>query len=159
MNRVITEKRVRRKTLPLSSCCMESRRSAIHCSLPRERKTALYSTPSCTCIWMRLSFSRISRVMRRRRLATNFPRTMASGVKITSAQASHASKNRMSKKAPNSWIAVTTICGNVSATTLETESMSFERREVTSPEWSSFSSKRRLEKSFANKFSLSSFDL
>ena len=67
----------------------------------------------------------------------SLPKTMANGVSNSSAQASRSSNHRISRKAPQSWIPVITICGSVSAVIVVTCSMSLASREVMSPECSS----------------------
>ena len=129
--------RRRRITLPRSRCCMVSRRSVTHCSEPNDRSTALCSMPSCTCIWMRLSFCRMSSVMWRNRRAISLPKTMANGVSNSNAHASRSSNQRISRKAPQSLMPVINISGRVSVVTFVTCSMSLANREDTSPECSS----------------------
>ena len=67
---------------------------------------------------------------------TSLPSTIATGVNRSSAQARRASNQRISRNAPTSWSPVTSICGKVSMAVVETDSMSFESLEATSPEWS-----------------------
>ena len=140
-NRATAVKRVRRRTSPSSLLCFKPRRSSTQFSLSSERNTALYSTPSCTCIWMRLSPSRISSVILRKRREISFPTTTSTGVSSNSAHANRASNQRISKNAPTSWIPVTAICGIVSIIEVDTVSISFESLEDTSPECSSWPSK------------------
>ena len=137
----MTVKRVRRRTLPRSCCCMFSNRSVTHCSLPKERSTALCSIPSWTCICMRLSSRRMSSVIWRNLLAISFPNAKVSGVSSSSAQANRGSNQRISRKAPMSCNVVISMEGSTPVVTLLTVSISLVRREVTSPECSSRSSK------------------
>ena len=148
--RVTTVKRVRRMTLPFRRRCRLSSRPVTICSLSSERSTALCSMPSCICICMRLSSSRMSSVMRRSRRAMNLAKTTTSGVSSSKAQASRASIERISRKAPSSCRAVMSICGRMLVVASPTTSMSLASRDTTSPECRLCSSNSCLENSPLN---------
>ena len=123
--------------------CSSSTLSCIHLSPCNALSTAFNSTLSCILAIIRLSSSRIERVIFFSRWAIYFPMTIASGVMRTSAHASRLSNHLISRKAPASCIVITTTCGSCTANVSLTASMSFAILDVTSPECISLSSNKR----------------
>ena len=79
----------------------------------------------------------MSSVIWRNLWAMSLPKTMASGVSSNRVHANRSSNQRISRKAPQSWVPVITIWGSVSLQTVLICSMSLANRELTSPECSS----------------------
>ena len=136
--REITVNLARRLILPRRSCCMSSRRLVIQSPLSKERSTALCSIVSCTSIWITLSCLRMSSVIILILRPISFPTIRNIGVSSSSAHASRVSIDCISRKAPTSCISVTVISGKSDVVASLTTSISFSKREVTSPECISF---------------------
>ena len=133
-----TVKRARRLILPFRLCCISSSRPVTQSPLSKERNTALCSIVSCTSIWIMLSCLRMSRVIILILRPINFPTIRNSGVSNSSAHANRASIDCISRKAPTNCISVTLISGKSDVVASLTTSISFSKREVTSPECISF---------------------
>ena len=101
-NRATVVKRVRRSTSLSSLFCFKQRCLVIQFSLSKERNTALYSTPSCTSIWILLSLSRISSVIFLSLCEMSLPTIIITGVISNKAQARRASNQRIKRNAPTS---------------------------------------------------------